>query len=1116
MADALLSFLINEVGSVFEREISQEVRLVLGVRKEIEKLRSTFMNLKAVLNDAEQRQMDEPSVKDWVSKLKNAAYEMEDVLDEWATEILRSQLKLDEDDEGETKTKTNQVPKLSSYFCSPFSCFNQVAMRRDIASRIKQIRETLENIKNERDKFNFMASDQSAREGPYTYERKETSSIIIDRIFGRDSDRETVVNRLLGVETSTNQMENEAKDPRIISIFGMGGLGKTSLAQLVFDHEKVKSQFKLTMWVCVSDPFDRTKVAKAIFRAAKGKETNASTWDSLFKELCESVKEKKFLLVLDDVCTSDPNNLKELTHLLDHGDEGSRILVTTRREAVVSELKSYKHILQGLNPEDSSSLLFCKAFHGKEKEKSELLEDIGTRISNKCDGLPLALIHHLRYLRVLKLKNMGIIDIPNEIDKLIHLRYLDLSWNTELSELPDSMCGLINLQTLKLKHCYKLIKLPKDMGKLIKLRNLDIRDSGLMFLPEGIRNWTSLQTLSTFIVSAAEEGCKIEELKHLDHLKECLEIKGLGRLKSEEQAAEAILQTMSQLTELQLDFDRCEETLASPLSDSELQLDFDRCAETSASPSSESEIFQPSSEEGRLMESTLGNLQPHANLKRMTIGNYSGSKFPSWMGDVKALANLRFLKLVKCNTCDELPAMGLLPSLEELVIEDLKNLKRIGVEIYGGGQCVTEVAFPKLITLEIRETDNLEVWEFGNGVREMMPRVKTIKLYACDNLIALPALDKLPSLESLKIDFADQLTSIGCNTMSSDGGTSYPKLATLSISSARNLEVIVRGALTEGEKGNTMPCLVDLELRECPKLISLPRHLSSLTSLTLRDAFWGRRRDQLLVHLRDIPQFEDLKRLRLESDFYKSCKLIPEYVKNLTKLEHLDICNTRCRKYEGGDWSVLSHIPDIIFNGKKIDPLTDSPSISSYGSSFRFPVNVIWQEESLKVEIEANLPPIFLKSQLYYLTGVPAERQKLMIHGYLIEDDDEWTDWLSVYGETLTMTGTTDEIVKAPEQGPVFMAEDLPGEEQSIVVGHTAGLYNLGNTCYMNSTLQCLHSVPELKAELIKYPGEINYYDMAHGLTVAIRDLLGELDRSVKPVPPDEVLDDAVFKVSTV
>lgn len=134
------------------------------------------------------------------------------------------------------------------------------------------------------------------------------------------------------------------------------------------------------------------------------------------------------------------------------------------------------------------------------------------------------------------------------------------------------------------------------------------------------------------------------------------------------------------------------------------------------------------------------------------------------------------------------------------MILGLSNLQHIGVEIYGGGQCVTEVAFPKLITSEIDGTENLKVWEFGNEevqVGEMMPRVTSIQLNGCANLIALPALYKLPALETLKVKGANQLTSIslelnciGCSTVSSRGGirqlnsfTSFPKLTTLDIKS---------------------------------------------------------------------------------------------------------------------------------------------------------------------------------------------------------------------------------------------------------------------------------------------------------------------------------------------
>ncbi|KAI3935667.1 hypothetical protein MKW98_022675, partial [Papaver atlanticum] len=227
MGDALLSFLIHELGSVIKHEIEQEVRFVVGVRKEITKLKSTFLTLQAVLNDAEQRQMDEESVKIWLAKLKLTAYEMEDVLDEWGTEIQRSRLEkleFDEDEDGGTKTKRSQVTVLSSYLRSPFSYLKQVALRRDIASRIKKILEILESINNERGQFKFNTSDQRAREGPYTHERKETCSTIIDRpnIFGRESDQEIILNGLLGVESSTDHMENETNDRCIISIIGMG------------------------------------------------------------------------------------------------------------------------------------------------------------------------------------------------------------------------------------------------------------------------------------------------------------------------------------------------------------------------------------------------------------------------------------------------------------------------------------------------------------------------------------------------------------------------------------------------------------------------------------------------------------------------------------------------------------------------------------------------------------------------------------------------------------------------------------------------------------------------------------------------------------------------------
>ncbi|ERN15450.1 ubiquitin carboxyl-terminal hydrolase 6 [Amborella trichopoda] len=168
-------------------------------------------------------------------------------------------------------------------------------------------------------------------------------------------------------------------------------------------------------------------------------------------------------------------------------------------------------------------------------------------------------------------------------------------------------------------------------------------------------------------------------------------------------------------------------------------------------------------------------------------------------------------------------------------------------------------------------------------------------------------------------------------------------------------------------------------------------------------------------------------------------------------------------------------------------------------------VSVKWQKEIFPaVEIDTSQPPLVFKCQLYDLTGVPPERQKIMVKGGLLKDDADWNAIGVKEGQRLMMMGTADEVVKTPEKGPVFV-EDLPEDEQVVAVGHSAGLYNLGNTCYMNSTLQCLHSVPELKSALSNYAHSGRRSDLdptSHQLTVATRDLFGELDRNFKPVSP--------------
>eukprot|EP00873_Tetraselmis_striata_P024754 jgi/Tetstr1/445018/TSEL_032826.t1 len=170
-------------------------------------------------------------------------------------------------------------------------------------------------------------------------------------------------------------------------------------------------------------------------------------------------------------------------------------------------------------------------------------------------------------------------------------------------------------------------------------------------------------------------------------------------------------------------------------------------------------------------------------------------------------------------------------------------------------------------------------------------------------------------------------------------------------------------------------------------------------------------------------------------------------------------------------------------------------------------VHVKWQKETFKdVEVDESQPPLLFKTQLFTLSGVPPERQKIMVKGGLLKDDGDWAKVGLKEGQKLMMMGTAGAVVEAPKEETVFL-EDLPEEEQynQETKAYGAGLQNLGNTCYMNATVQCLFSVPPLKAALAEYAAsEANgaQADASHRLALAANDLWKSLDASTAAVPP--------------
>nr|QBH73746.1 hypothetical protein [Orthoderella ornata] len=169
-----------------------------------------------------------------------------------------------------------------------------------------------------------------------------------------------------------------------------------------------------------------------------------------------------------------------------------------------------------------------------------------------------------------------------------------------------------------------------------------------------------------------------------------------------------------------------------------------------------------------------------------------------------------------------------------------------------------------------------------------------------------------------------------------------------------------------------------------------------------------------------------------------------------------------------------------------------------------YKVKVKWGKEHYPdVEVNTDEDPLVFKAQLFALTGVQPERQKVMLKGTTLKD----TDWGNIKlkdGVTILMMGSKEEDVpKEPAEKPLFV-EDMNESELATALDLPAGLTNLGNTCYMNATVQCLKTVPELREALRSFQGGVTMAGgmvPAQSITAALRDLYDSMDKGAS-IPP--------------
>ncbi|XP_042428874.1 putative disease resistance protein RGA1 [Zingiber officinale] len=828
-----------------------------GFAADMETLCTSLLETQIILDKVQSSQSNDTKWKTLMQKLKDAAYDAEDLIDEFQYHVLMQKIKGEEEDKA--ASCSGGLPNIFSaakekLFGSSHS-LEEDAMRAsvvEIQGRLERIANSMKSIMNV-----LPPNDRGKQPDQMKFQSREScSSPVTDILFGRDKELNQVVEWLLG---SANQVEptsgflNDALS--VLPIVGIGGAGKTTLAQYAHKDIRVQDHFHLKIWVCVSNNFTVQGLVKSIIESITlQKQYDNMGLESLQKILHQHIAQKKFLLVLDDVWSDNKRIWEKFCALLKVGAYGSKIIVTTR-DMKISKMVSLVEpiLLHGLD-EDTFWQLFKKSSFGTlNPEEYPELEDIGRKIVRKLKGSPLAaktlgsvlqsnlcqqhwatvmesdiwkvkqdeddimpalhlsyrylnenlkqcfafcsvfpkdnvfkeaelvrmwiaegfiqnkntkrmedvgsdyflefvnrsffqevkysrfvmhdLIHDLaemisteetcrienssqrkmfstiRHLRVegklplevsgydklrtlmlrknsppdslfeklrsihvLDLSDCGLQELSEHVGKLIHLRYLDISWNSEIKILPDSLCHLHNLQTLEILGCHKLESIPQELGKkMVNLRHINAVNKFWVMIKD-VRRLTNLQELPTFSVQV-DDGLKLVQLKDLTQLHGTLHIQNLENVVDSKEAQHAELKNKVHLKELVLEWNYWQRDRRNDV---------------------------------KLEEEVIEGLQPHESLKKLKIKWYNGGRSPSWLMP-KVLSNLEKLELSNCKGWDDvLPFIGQRLHLIELCMNRMPALKQLSHEFEG--KC-----FPKLKVLNLWNLPALE--ESGRGLR---------------------------------------------------------------------------------------------------------------------------------------------------------------------------------------------------------------------------------------------------------------------------------------------------------------------------------------------------------------------------------------------------------------
>nr|CAD1839365.1 unnamed protein product [Ananas comosus var. bracteatus] len=376
MAEAAVFHVLNKIAAslagTISDELVKEVSALLAVKNSMKQIKSEFAVMRAFVSQVNAYDSRNETLAAWLEQVKKVAFEVEDIIDEYTYLV------------GKKRQQLLEFPEAS------VSSFEKHRRMHGIADQLKQVETRLERLTKMRHRYGISvretASNSTALRQRRAFDIPHLSNE--DEIVGNDEETKRLI------EWLTDGREARA----VISISGMGGLGKTTLANSIFKNPTVKRHFNWSVWISVSQSYRVEDLLRRILTHNTGKNeeilNGIDTMDRI--ELAEKVqiylREKRYLIVLDDVWSRDP--WSSLDHAFVRNNFRSRVIITTRTEDVASLADENRRLRLSTLPKEEAWDLFCKKAFSKLAEKCcpEDLKDWAEKIVDKCQGLPLAVV----------------------------------------------------------------------------------------------------------------------------------------------------------------------------------------------------------------------------------------------------------------------------------------------------------------------------------------------------------------------------------------------------------------------------------------------------------------------------------------------------------------------------------------------------------------------------------------------------------------------------------------------------------------------------------------------------------------------------------------------------